>query len=105
MRLINFTLPAVLALSGCATVVPAPVLPKAPSWDGNRLDSGVLALDAGGATVTQGYLDRYQLLIDKWGRRLGLKYGGVSEDLTGWRIDKQHLSDKAFMEYKERTSP
>lgn len=53
------------ATSGCTTT-PDRVESRAASYDGGEANSGILALEKGGAVVTQKFVARYQSLLREY---------------------------------------
>jgi hypothetical protein len=60
---------SVLSLSGCATQISPLTESSSPSYDGNDLNSGVIALVPGGQLVTPHWRDRYNGMIAAYGSR------------------------------------
>ncbi|HEX2099178.1 MAG TPA: hypothetical protein VHF69_00860 [Candidatus Synoicihabitans sp.] len=57
-----------LMLPGCGTVTPAPARSEQASFDGTERNSGVLELTETGAVVTPRARDRYNVLVDLYGK-------------------------------------
>jgi hypothetical protein len=56
-------------LAGCKTVTPDRVASTGASYDGAEANSGILSLEPGGARVTPHLRDRYNALVELYGKR------------------------------------
>ena len=82
-------------VTACSTIVPEPIAATGPSYDGNDLNSGVVAAHSDGFVVTEGFLHRYELLVGKFGNRfvpeLETKDGIQIKDIGVILIDREHM--------------
>ncbi len=99
-------LACLLFCHACTTVVPEKTEAKAPSFDGGAQNSGFegwttnTQTGAVYATLTSHARDRYNALIQAYGKRFApplVKDAGLIPTATGWQIDLQHLANFATM--------
>lgn len=95
MKRLTLLLCCVLLTSGCLTVTPDPVKPPTHiSWDAGEANGGVIALTQKGAEITPRALERYEALIDIYGKHFvpSLKTGhGVTKTKVGIFLDNDAL--------------
>lgn len=83
-----------IAVAGCgSTVTPNQVEASAPSFDGNAQNSGIIAIVPGGRLVTQHFRDRYDALVEYYGRDFTPPIKpreGFTPSGSDWVIDLAH---------------
>lgn len=99
MRLIGSILLCLgLGLTACGTQIPPLVESSTASYDGGKLDSGVIALVPGGQLVTPHWRDRYNGMIALYGNRFtppletddGIVPASPGNNATQYFIDNEH---------------